>query len=205
MKYVMVVLCACSLAITSGCGGDGGGGDGGVCNTAECLTAEGWTLFEQGNIDGAIAKFTDAIEADPGYADAYNGLGWSYANKDALSEALENFGRCITSGMTTADPYAGCAPVYRDAEFVVDYFDSAIVVDSTALAKDPDYEFSHDKTFNSDDLHLILAQSYYGDKRYLEAKDEVEFLGGPVLDPEDEYFVRDLGAAIQDLENSIGG
>jgi len=205
MRAIVPIVCAGLLAMLAGCGGGDGGGGGEVCDNAQCLTDEGWQLFEQGQYQNAIAKFNEALTKDPAYADAYNGLGWSYANLDSLNRALKKFGLCIANGMTTADPYAGCAPVYRDAGFITGYLDSGVWTDSTALAKDSDYEFSHDDTFDSDDLHLILAQCYYRLGRYLDAKAEVELLGGPVLDPQDEDFEEDLAAAIQDLEASIGG
>jgi tetratricopeptide (TPR) repeat protein len=188
-----------------GCGGGGGGGE--PTETAADLTSQGWALFVQGKYEEAIEKFTRATQLDANYADAYNGLGWSYANTkvDSLPKALINFNLCIAKDTTHADPYAGRAPVYRD--LIPPQFQDAINTATTALSKVPQdslYEFVHYKDFNWRDLHLIKAQCYYGLKEYTQALAEVV-----ILDPEYEgdpgsaTFVRDLAAKIEDLARSV--
>jgi tetratricopeptide (TPR) repeat protein len=200
MKVLLAMLCGCGLLLAVGCGRDGGG----PSDTAASLTAAGWVLFEKGEYDLAIAKFSQALNLDAAYADAYNGLGWAYANLDSLAHSLENFGLCISQDSTLADPYAGCAPVYRDYEPEPAHFDSAVAYASEALGKDSDYQFSHDTSFDWRDLHLIMAQSYYGLGEFLSAKDEVDALGGISLDPQSPTFVEDLAAEIERLEGLYG-
>jgi tetratricopeptide (TPR) repeat protein len=187
-----------------GCGGDGDGGNG-VVDTPASLTAEGWVEFEKGEYEDAIALFNQALGLDVTYAGAYNGLGWSHANLDSLANSLHNFGECIANGMTEADPYAGSAPVYRDYETEPAHFDSAVASALEALSYDTRYEFSHDATFDWHDLHLILAQSYYGMGDFLSANARVDSLGGNVQDPDSPTFVEDLAAEIERLEGIYGG
>jgi tetratricopeptide (TPR) repeat protein len=204
MKAILCVVCLCSLVLVVGCGGDGGG----PSDTAASLTAAGWALFEKGEYDQAIGKFTRALGLDPEYADAYNGLGWSHAKLDSLRNSLDNFGMCIAEDNTLADPFAGCAAVYRDYKVHPDSsaeYDSALVSASNALAKEGSYSFDHDTSFNWQDLHLIMAQSHYGLGEFLQAKEQVDALGGHALDPESPTFVEDLAEEIERLEGLYGG
>ncbi len=198
MRAMILGLISVGL-ICYGCGGGGGG----PSDTAESLTADGWALFEQGKYDEAIEKFGEALELDDTYADAYNGLGWSYAKLDQLSDALSAFADCISNGMDTADPYAGQAPVYRDYDHA-NHFENAISAATMALSKDRRYVFSHETTFDWHDLMIILAQSYFGLSNYTSANTWVDSLGGTPADPESETFVSDLAAEIENLEDLYG-
>jgi len=195
----LVVSLVCLGFVALGCGGGGGGGPG---KTAESLTADGWALFEQGKYEEAIDKFNEALELDETYADAYNGLGWSYAKLDQLSDALSAFADCIANGMNDADPYAGRAPVYRDYD-QPNHFEIAISAATTALFQERRYVFSHDSSFDWHDLMIILAQSYFGISDYTNANAWVDSLGTPA-DPNSETFVSDLAARIEDLEEQWG-
>jgi tetratricopeptide (TPR) repeat protein len=211
MKTFILSACVVCLLMTFGCGGDGGGGP---SDTAASLTAAGWALFEQGEYEAAITKFNQALGLDVTYADAYNGLGWSNAKLDSLTESLLSFGMCISYDNTMVDPYAGCTPVYRDYEFptttfaedTTANFDSALVFAQEALSRDADYEFSHDETFNWEDIHLIMAQSYFGKGEFLSALAQVQLLGYQgTLDPESSTWPQELAEAIEQLETEIGG
>lgn len=210
-KSIISAVSVLCLIVAFGCGGDGGGGP---SDTAASLTAAGWALFEQGEYEAAIEKFNEAIDLDATYADAYNGLGWSNAKLDLLTLALHNFGLCIINDNSLADPYAGCTPVYRDYEFpaaafaedTTAHFDSALASAQQALSRDAGYEFSHDQSFDYQDLHLIMAQSYFGKGDFLSAKAEVELLGYEgTLDPESPTWPQELADAIEELEVGIGG
>jgi tetratricopeptide (TPR) repeat protein len=192
-----------ALVLAPGCGG----GDSGPGETASSRTAEGWTLFESGDYEGAIEKFDRAVILDLTYADAYNGRGWSYARLDSLSRSLNDFGRAITrggQGAPLADFYAGSSPVYRDIDTRPSHFDSAVVFASDALALDRRYIFSHDNDFDWHDLHLIMAQAYFALNDYTSANSRVDSLGGDVQNPASPSFVEDLAAEIERLETIWG-
>jgi tetratricopeptide (TPR) repeat protein len=185
-----------SLALISGCGGGGGGGG----PDAASLTAEGWERYEDGDYDGAIEKFDDAIDADANYRDAYNGLGWSYGKLDSLAEAVAAFDLCISKGDTRPDPYAGKAPVCRDLD--PPEFADAISAAATALSKDSDFEFEHYDDFNWRDLRIIKAQCYFALLQYSQAVAEIDALGGNDVDPDDPEAI---AAEIERLEDLYGG
>lgn len=193
-----------ALAIVLACGG---GGEPGPTESASSRTAEGWGLFESGDYEGAIEKFARAITLDDSYADAYNGLGWSYAALDSLSMALDSFGRGITEtghGIVLTDCYAGSSPVYRDLDSRPSHFDSAVVYASNALSLDRVYVFEHDQSYDWHDLHLIMAQSYFALNDYVAANARVDSIGGNPQDPGSPTFVQDLADEIERLETIYG-
>ncbi|MGD9140319.1 MAG: tetratricopeptide repeat protein [bacterium] len=198
MRRAILAGTLCALALAVGCGGDGGAGPGA---TAESRTDEGWALFEAGDYTGAIGKFNEAVAIDDEYADAYNGLGWSFAKLDSLARALTHFGSSISNGMT-GDPHAGRAPVYRDVD--PPEFANAVSTATTALNHDRRYEFEHDTDFDWRDLHLIMAQSHFGLGQYDLANAEVDSLGGNVQNPSSSTFVEDLADEIERLEGVYG-
>jgi tetratricopeptide (TPR) repeat protein len=199
MRRAIVLGIACALALVVGCGGDGDTGPG---PSAASRTDEGWALFEAGDYTGAIGKFNEAISIDDEYADAYNGLGWSFANLDSLARALTNFGTSIAKGME-GDAHAGRAPVYRDLD--PPQFANAVSTSETALSHDRRYEFEHDTDFNWQDLNLIMAQSHFGLGQYDLANARVDSLGGDVQNPASPTFVEDLADEIERLETLYGG
>jgi tetratricopeptide (TPR) repeat protein len=199
MRRAILLGIAGALALTMGCGGDGGTGPGA---TAASRTSEGWVLFEAGDYTGAIGKFNSAVSIDDTYADAYNGLGWSFAKMDSLARSITSFGDCIANGMS-GDPHAGRAPVYRD--LAPPQFSNAVSTASSALALDRRYIFEHDTTFDWRDLHLIMAQSQFGLGQYDLANTEVDSLGGNVQDPGSSTFVEDLADEIERMETLYGG
>jgi tetratricopeptide (TPR) repeat protein len=197
-RFVKPVLALVMLPLALGCGDNGGEPD----LTAEQLTNQGWVKFEDCQFDEALQKFDRALDKEPEYGDAHNGVGWCCVKLDSLDAAIDAFGQAISSGVASADPRAGKAVVYRDLEPVnfqlaIDWADSALVIDA-------DYVFSHDEALDWKDLRLILAQSYYGLNQYDEAKAQVDILNpSNTLDPASDTFVEDLLAELQRLGEEI--
>lgn len=190
----VAVLAVCGLLI-SGCGDDDIG--------AEQLTSEGWTLFETGEYELARSKFEEALALDGEFADADNGLGWTWLRLDSLEVAVSSFDAALDKGLTSADPYAGQAVAYRDLEPVD--LESAVAAADSALGRHVRYEFAHDRAFDWRDLRLILAQSYFGLQRYAQASAQVDSLGGRVPEPNSERFVEELLLEIEKLGDAISG
>ncbi len=59
------------------------------------LYKEAFGAFTRGETEQAIAGFKGAIEADPGFALAYQGLAEVYARSDRLDEAVETIRKAI--------------------------------------------------------------------------------------------------------------
>ncbi|MFK7897850.1 MAG: tetratricopeptide repeat protein [Myxococcota bacterium] len=56
---------------------------------AKALYKEGFGLFVKGEVDEAIARYREALEADSGLAIAWNGLSMALAKKGELDAAIE--------------------------------------------------------------------------------------------------------------------
>jgi tetratricopeptide (TPR) repeat protein len=189
--YIAVIICLGLI----GCGKDNGQAP---QVTASMLTADGWTDFEAGLIEEAMADFEQALAKDAAYGEAYNGIAWCYLRTDLLEQALANFDEAIATGVTHADPHAGKAIIYRDLEPVD--FNLAIEWASEALFIDPGYVFEHDNTLDWHDLRLILAHCFIALKDYGKAKVQVDFLNAAnTLDPQSATFVDDLIAEVERL------
>jgi tetratricopeptide (TPR) repeat protein len=195
-RVTAVVVTVAFVAIAAGCGSDGG-----PKITAAGLTADGWKLFESGEVSEALATFEDALAITSTYGEAYNGIGWCCIRLDSLERGAQSFGAAMANGVTSADPPAGMAIIYRDFEPVD--FELAVHFADSALSLDPNYSFDHDPRLDWRDLRLILAQCLLGLKRYQEAKDQVDILNpANTLDPAADTFVEDLIFEVQRLEES---
>jgi hypothetical protein len=166
------------------------------------LLANGWTAFEGANYDSAESCFSQALAKNPAGAQATHGLAWTEALNGMLTTAAATFQSAIDLGVTTADPLAGLAAVYRD----IPDFELAIGYAQDALDLDPDFQFAHNSSFDYKDLHLILAQCYYAEAEYASAQTEVDILNPlNTLNPDNPTYVRNLLLEIESLGVSYGG
>lgn len=202
-RRARLLVCAWLMLIVTmvlGCGGGGGGGEPQV--TAEQLTREGWERFEQQDFRGGLGKFGEAVAKDASYGEAYSGIGWCCIKIDSLAGGITALSQAISRGVAGADPRAGKAVIYRDLAPVD--FGLAIAWADSALRVSLRYVFPHDTTLGWRDLRLILAQSYFGLRRYGEAKAQVDSLDSDNgLEPGSDTFVDDLLSVIQELGGEI--
>ena len=64
----------------------------------EKLFDEGDSFLKSGQWEDAITNFGKVIDADPGHAKAYNGLGVAYSELGHQDKALLNFDKALESG-----------------------------------------------------------------------------------------------------------
>ena len=62
---------------------------------ARALYREGFQLFADDEVDGAIALYKQAIEADPALAIAWNGLSMALGQQGDIDEAIEAAHRLV--------------------------------------------------------------------------------------------------------------
>jgi tetratricopeptide (TPR) repeat protein len=166
------------LAVGALCLAGCGGGSTGTRKGAPEWTLDGWTAFEAGDYAGAVPDFQQAVSADPNYADAYNGLGWSYAKLDRLSDAVTQFslGRS-KGGMSTLVRYeifAGRAFAYNaQGGLNVAY---AIADAETVVTYSPGFSFRLDGEVTAADVRLLLAECYASQGSFVEALAQVQVL-----------------------------
>ncbi|UCC54484.1 MAG: tetratricopeptide repeat protein, partial [Anaerolineaceae bacterium] len=63
--------------------------------SAEEYEKQGRDYVDAGEFEQAIEAFQNAVEADPGYADAYNNLGNTYRKTGQHDQALANLDKAI--------------------------------------------------------------------------------------------------------------
>jgi tetratricopeptide (TPR) repeat protein len=64
-------------------------------DAAEALKAEGLELYKNGKMDEALAKYAEALKADPTYAMVHNNMGLIYARQGKLVEAETSYQECL--------------------------------------------------------------------------------------------------------------
>ncbi len=134
----------------SGCGNDP------IPPTPEELTLEGWEAYMDGDYEGAKERFEEAVTTTTGFVPAYVGLGWTHGKMANLQASIENFQNALLGEPGNVDALAGIAFAYLAG----DDYEQAIANVDRALAIDPNYSFEHDNV-TSQDLHMVLAESYY--------------------------------------------
>jgi len=197
-ELVLIAVALGGLALASGCGSEKTLGA-----NPEALVQEGWQLFMGGKYSQAVSKFNEAVNQDSNLADAYNGLGWSYARMGELGSALDNF-TFVSSVLVSAtrDTHAGAAIT----NLALKNYDDAAFRSSIAIEDySGDYTFQYDPDVTTVTLRLVRAISYFHLGQYVSAYDDVKELGGPQdLSPSDPDWVAELLDALQDLRQQYG-
>lgn len=93
--YGVLVMLACALCGCAAGVGQGAGADARALAKAKAHTDLGAAYFQQNKLEVALDEFTMAIQADPGYAQAYNGLGLVRAALGEDEQAEANFKKAI--------------------------------------------------------------------------------------------------------------
>lgn len=80
-RFTIVLVALLVVTFIAGCKG----------HTKESLNAEGQTLLQQGNYNGAIVHFKNALEKDPNFVEARYNLGVAYVETGKLDQAEREF------------------------------------------------------------------------------------------------------------------
>lgn len=136
-----------------------------------------WTAFAAGDWSGAGAGFLDALSHDPGYAEAWCGLGWARArelssNGSAFSSegVLEAFRQADRNETNYVDSWAGLAEYHNWAGDTLDALEWSLDAAETGGA---DYSFAHAAGVNHRSMRKIAAWNLFKLRRYDEAADQV--------------------------------
>jgi tetratricopeptide (TPR) repeat protein len=108
----------------------------------------GAALFEKGRVDGAITHFQTALQINPGYAEACNGLGQALRQKGRPGEAIANYQKALQIRPGYANAHYNLAIVLRQKGRM----DEAIAQYREALQINPDYADAHNN------LGIVLLQ-----------------------------------------------
>ena len=118
------------------------------------LAKEAWALLNQGKVEDAREKFEDAVEADPEYAEGFNGIGVTYYLRGRYDEALEQYKRGLEADPANKDVYYNIACIYalqENKEQALNYLQIALLngyVQTKTLETDGDLKsLQGDPTF----------------------------------------------------------
>ncbi len=166
------------------------------------LTSEGWTLFSYGinSYNKALTTFNEAIALDSTYIEAYSGAGWTNARLTNLTEALTYLNKCISLNSSFVDAHAGKAFIYNAQK----EYQKSIESGNTTLIKDKNWIFSHDETLSYHDIHLIIAEGYFGVGDYSRSLNQIQILNPEFsADINSKAGIAKLSAEIERLHGII--
>ncbi len=152
---ILMPLLAVVLALTMGSCSKNGSEPPPV--TADLLITQGWQAFAAHDYQGALGKFTSALQMDAGKVDAHNGAGWANARLNDLSAALAAFQQGRTIDTTNLQINAGLSVVENAGK----NYSSSIARGGYVLQTNPQWSFSRDTSVNAFDLNVILAEDYF--------------------------------------------
>ncbi len=189
MRHLTATAILLLCLVTAGCGG--GTGTGGTFGSSETLTFEGWEAYrgaiEATDYDAAEKLFTDALNLDPAFSEAHNGLGWlnlqraGQADEDPQERerltdvARANFQRAVAANPDNADAWAGLTGL----ELAQNNWAAARDAGNRVLALQPRFFSNHDNV-DYRDIHLMLAQAYLNLGAFIESSAS--------LDPNNSLF-----------------
>jgi tetratricopeptide (TPR) repeat protein len=154
--------------------------------TASELIEKGWQKFEAGNSAGAGSDFSAALSISTTATDsggAFLGLGWAQLRLIQAGLAEKSLVDHLQLSPLSDDGRAGLAFAYL-AQVAQDKFQSAIDAADEVLSSDSSWSFGHDSSIDYSDLHLLLAQSYYGLADYSESLRIVQVYFDRNFDPD---------------------
>ena len=165
------------------------------------LTVQGWNAFEAHNYTLAVSLFKQATQKNDQFADAYNGLGWSYARLDSLTKSLHEFDVALGQQVNFIDAYAGRSFV---SLALGDYNEAITAVSAVQKSGSRFYSFRHDPNVSLNDLLLVKAQSYFLLGNYPSAQVLIDQIDpSNTLDPQSTSYIEDLALEIEHLWATI--
>ena len=137
-------------------------------------TNQGWIAYNTGDYTQALLNFERALNSDPEYADAHNGVGWGQLSLSlSLTLVQESFQNAVRYDSSNADAWIGLASVLymrnknnSDFTFAIRAIDNAMEADETFL-------YRHDYNSKAEIYALKAACYFYLGEKQL-AHEEIE-------------------------------
>lgn len=123
---------------------------------------EGFTLFDQGEVEQAVREFETAIEIDPEASPAYLGLGMVYLEQDQCEEAVEMFE--MARDFAPQDLQSLVYHVLGEAYFCQGRYDQAARAYEQSITLDPDNQY----------VQLKLSMAYAHQGEFEQAAEQLE-------------------------------
>ncbi len=196
MNKLYVISVIVSILLITGCLADPTTED----LDAETLTRQGWEYFmtasnlypitSESDYCKAIEKFDLAVYTDSNYADAFNGLGWSYLRINLYAEAYFNFvkGLKTATGETRREILIGYASALLQentiprATLAKDFLENVVFGKNLLLVEGDELEstwsFKRDPNIRDSNVHMNLAWAYiYTSRNYATDSEKRAIIG----------------------------
>lgn len=101
-------------------------------NRAIAYINRGTLRLDNGDVDGAMADYNQAIAIDPKHANAYNGRGNAYQDKGDVDRAMADYNQAVAIDPKHANAYNGRGNAYQrkgDIDRAIADYDQAIALD----------------------------------------------------------------------------
>lgn len=156
ISFIFIAL-VFALLILPGCSGDIDTDS----SSAMQHTEQGWVSYDAGDFSQALLNFERALNSNPEYAEAHNGIGWSQLSLSlSLTLAQESFQNAVRYDATNADAWIGLANVLYMRNRDTSDFTAAIRAIDNALQADEKYLYRHDYHSKAD-LYALKAACYF--------------------------------------------
>ena len=184
-KVITAIILA--AAVLSACGKDSNPTR---SDLADKYARQAWALFTQGDYEGAVLKFEEALDQLSEYPPALMGRGWSLCFLGDFAEARFDFVLANELSPTNdADIWAGgafCYAALQDYDQVVEWAESAIGVNVS-------WVFTYQTSINVRHVRYVLATAYWYRGSYLQCKGQLDILEpGTVHDADPQALLFDL-------------
>lgn len=83
--------------------------------TAEDLFDQAVDHIAEGDVDGAIAKYQEALDSNPAFADAWEGLSMALADKELWEQAIEAAKKVVELTPKEQLAYTNVSRIYQRA------------------------------------------------------------------------------------------
>lgn len=163
--------------------------------TVQHLVEQGWENYQAGNFADAEVNFEQAVSKDVFNKDAYLGLGWTYVRLDDYGNALPRFDLLVSLLTPSEDEYRYLSYAGKAAAYAGQNEDSlaAMELEKYLAIAAQDYTFDKDTKVSTENLELLLLNSYWNYQDYYNAQRTVEtYFESGWLDPANNQNMDEL-------------
>ena len=125
MRASILAIVLIPVIVSSGCGGD--------VAEAKRLNEAGVRLYDQGQLEEAIAEYDEAIRLDPQASGHYNNRGLAYYDLNEYRRAIEDYDEAIRLDPSASQTYNNRGLAYhevREYRRAIQDYDEAILADA---------------------------------------------------------------------------
>ena len=156
MKKVKLIVVTAVCMLILACGKSSSSNGPAEPTTLE-LCQSGWSAYDAAEYNDAAVYFTEALELDDGFSEAYAGRGWACLRSDMLAEAETDFLDFFsTTQQTDYRVLIGLGSIY-----VTENQGAAVTALLSSHMDIPDsWSHDHDPDITAIDLHNLLAEGF---------------------------------------------